>query len=101
VDLKAREADVAVRMYRNEDEALASLKLGSLGWSAYASAKYLAGHPGTGPGLLDGHRVIGYVDSPKRAMAGAAWIDAHVAPDTVRMQCSGPGSALKIALTDF
>lgn len=100
IDLSKREAELAVRMYRNEDDRLASLKLGTLGWSLYASTKYLAGHP-PGPGLLDGHRVIGYADSLTHAMAGAAWIATHAPPDVVRMQCAGPGAALKIALTDL
>jgi DNA-binding transcriptional LysR family regulator len=100
IDLKAGEADLAVRMFRNTDEGLASLKLGSLGWSLYASEKYLAGRQ-SGMGLLEGQRVIGYVDSLQRAMAGAAWIAANASPDSIRMQCSGPGAALKVALTGF
>lgn len=100
IDLRMREADLAVRMFRDDDEALASLKLGSLGWSLYASKKYLASHP-AGPGLLDGHRVIGYADSLTHAMAGAAWIAGHAPPGAVRMQCAGPGAALKLALTDL
>src|SRR5262245_10924038 len=96
VDLKAREAELAVRMFRNEDEGLASLKLGSLGWSLYATPAYLAGRT-PGPGLLDGHRVIGYVESLRRGMAGAQWVAANAAPDSVRMECSGPGAALKVA----
>jgi len=100
VDLKKRDADVAVRMFRNEDESLASLKLGSLGWSLYASAQYLAGRSFTGS-QLDGHKVIGYVDSLRNGMAGAQWIATHAAAEAIRMQCSGPGAALKVALTGF
>jgi DNA-binding transcriptional LysR family regulator len=98
VDLKKREAEIAVRMYRNEDEGLASLKLGSLGWSLYASETYLAGRI-AGPGLLDGQRVIGYSESLTNAMAGASWIAAHAPSSAIRVHCSGPGAAIKIALT--
>src|SRR4051812_10111770 len=90
IDLKQREADFAVRMFRNTDEGLASLKLGELGWSVYASKSYLAGRT-SGSTLLENERVIGYVDSLQRAMAGAAWIAANAAPHSIRMQCSGPG----------
>jgi len=100
VDLKAREAEIAVRMFRNDDDALASLKLGQLGWSVYATEHYLTSRTSAGLGLLTGHRIIGYVDSLK-AMAGAAWISANAAPEAIRMQCAGPTAALKIALTHF
>lgn len=100
VDLKKREAEIAVRMFRNEDEELASLKLGQLGWSLYATENYLTSRTSPGMGLLTGHRIIGYADSIK-AMAGAAWIAANAAPEAIRMQVTGPSAAVKVALTHF
>lgn len=100
VDLKKREAEIAVRMFRNDDEELASLKLGQLGWSLYATETYLTSRTSPGLGLLTGHRIIGYADSVK-GMAGAVWLAANAAPEAIRMQVTGPSAALKVALTHF
>ena len=61
VDLRRREADLAVRMFRDEHDGLAQRRLGAIGWSLFGTPAYLAGHP-QGGGLLDGHVVVGYSD---------------------------------------
>lgn len=97
VDLRRREADLAVRMFRDDHDGLALRKLGQLGWSLYATRGYLDAHP-SGKGLLDGHSVIGYTGT---AMPGAQWLAQHVKPDAVRVRTTSPGSALEAALADL
>ena len=97
VDLRRREADLAVRMFRDDHDGLALRKLGQLGWSLYATRRYLEAHP-QGKGLLDGHAVIGYTET---AMAGARWLAEHVRPEAVRVRTTSPGSALEAALADL
>jgi DNA-binding transcriptional LysR family regulator len=96
VDLRRREADVALRFFREERDGLAMRKLGHVGWTLYASPAYLARHP-AGPALLDGHDVIGYSDELKATNA-ARWLAEHASPDTVRMRCSNTRIALDAAL---
>lgn len=95
-DLRRREADLAVRMFRDEHDGLAMRKLGTFGWSLYATAEYLAGRP-SGPRLLDGHQVIGYSDTVK-GMSGAQWLAEHAPPEAIRLRCGGPRAALDAAL---
>ena len=95
-DLRRREADLAVRMFRDDHDGLAMRKLGVCGWSLYASAQYLAGKT-IGPRLLDGHHVIGYGDALK-AMVGAVWVTEHAPPDSIRLRCGNPRAALDAAL---
>ena len=98
VDLRRREADLAVRMFREESDGLAIRTLGSIGWSLYATAKYLA-TAAPGRGLLDGHAVIGYSDTVSR-MAGAVWLAAHASETAIRIRCGTPSAALAAALAD-
>lgn len=97
VDLRRREADLAVRMFRDDHDGLALRKLGQLGWSLYATPRYLAAHP-TGKSLLDGHHVVGYTET---AMPGAQWLAQHVKAEAVRLRTTSPGSALEAALADL
>ena len=97
-DLRRREADLAVRMFREERDGLAQRKLGSIGWSLYATNKYLATVT-PGRGLLDGHTVIGYSDAV-RTMPGAAWLATHANEDSIRMRCGTPSAAMAAALAD-
>ncbi len=97
VDLRRREADLAVRMFRDEHDGLALRRLGQLGWSLYATRQYIDAHP-PGRGLLDGHTVIGYTET---AMPGARWLAEHAKPEAVRMRTTSPGAALEAALADL
>ena len=60
-NLLRREADIALRMVRPEQDSLIARKVASLGLGTYASAKYLKTHgtPSNGKDLLD-HQLIGY-----------------------------------------
>jgi DNA-binding transcriptional LysR family regulator len=95
-DLRRREADIALRFFREEHDGLAMRKLGHMGWSLYASPAYLAGRP-HGSGLLEGHAIIGYVDELKRA-TGPRWLLEHAAPEATRLRCNGPRAAMEAAL---
>jgi DNA-binding transcriptional LysR family regulator len=97
-DLRRREADLAVRMFRDERDGLAMRKLGTLGWSLYASERYLARKP-RGAKLLDGHDIVGYNDELAN-MPGAVWLTAHAQPEAIRVRCGGTRSALDAALAD-
>lgn len=97
VDLRRREADLAVRMFRDDHDGLALRKLGQVGWSLYATRRYVDAHP-QGKGLLDGHAVVGYTDT---AMAGAQWLAQHVKPESIRVRTTSPRSALEAALADL
>jgi DNA-binding transcriptional LysR family regulator len=93
VDLRRREADLAVRFFRDDHDGLALRKLGVLGWSLYASQAYLAEHP-SGSTLLGGHDVVAYTDA-LRAMPGAQWLATHAAPEAVRVRCGNVRAALE------
>ena len=97
VDLRRREADLAVRMFRDEHDGLALRKLGQIGWSLYATRRYIDTHA-PGKGLLDGHAVIGFTDT---TMSGARWLAEHAKPESIRMRTTSPRSALEAALADL
>jgi DNA-binding transcriptional LysR family regulator len=83
-DLMRREADLAVRLFREQNPALVARKIGDVGWSIYASSTYVERTKCTlGAELsLHGHAVIGYGDSLARS-AAAAWIAAHARPEDI------------------
>jgi DNA-binding transcriptional LysR family regulator len=95
VNLKAKEADIAVRMFRDPTPGLGMDKLGEMGWSLYGSEKYLAAHP-RGANLLDGQKFIAY-DSNFVKSAGGRWIGANVSPDAITMHVGGLRQALDAA----
>ena len=98
VDLRRREADLAVRMFRDDHDGLALRRLGSIGWSLFATPTYLASHPPRA-GLLDGHAVVGYSDQ-LRGIPGAAWLVDHAAPEAIGIRCGSPRAAIEAALAD-
>lgn len=95
VDLRRKEADLAVRMFRDEQPGFALDKLGTMGWSLYASARYLADRK-TGPGLLDGHQVIAY-DGGFSKTQGGRWLAANVPEDSIVLRVGGIRQALDAA----
>lgn len=95
VDLHRKEADLAVRMFKDQQDGLAMKKLGTMGWSLYASERYLAGHP-AGASLLDGHKVIAY-DSSFSNTAGGRWIAANVPEDAIAVRVNGLRQAFDAA----
>jgi DNA-binding transcriptional LysR family regulator len=97
VDLRRKEADLAVRMFRDTQDGLAMHKLGTMGWSLYASDKYLAGHK-PGANLLDGHRVIAF-DASFSNTSGGRWLAANARDEDIGMRVGGIGQALDAALS--
>jgi DNA-binding transcriptional LysR family regulator len=87
LDLIRREADLAVRMFRETRPELVTRKVADVGWSLYASRAYversgiaLAADIGAYP--LAGHPVIGYA-GPTARSPGGLWLATHSRPEDV------------------
>jgi len=77
VDLSKGEAELAIRIGPVADETLVARKIEEVGWSLYASAKYLARRPAPAdPRALSGHEVLGF-NSEFSGLPGAKWIAEH------------------------
>ena len=87
LDLVRRDADVALRLFRETNPALVTRKIGEVGWSVYASRPYLERtgfemtSDGKGP-LLAGQSVVGYAGATGRS-AGAIWLLEQCRPEDV------------------
>ena len=78
LDLVRRDADVALRLFRETNPALVTRKIGVVGWSVYASRAYLdrSGFvlKDAGPDLsFAGQAVVGYAGAAGRS-PGALWL---------------------------
>jgi DNA-binding transcriptional LysR family regulator len=87
LDLIRREADLAVRLFREKNPSLVTKKIGDLGWSLYASPAYVERTGLTlgadlAEGSLAGQPVIGYAGAPARS-PGAVWLAEHSRPEDV------------------
>ncbi len=87
LDLVRRDADVALRLFREKNPALVTRKIGVIGWSVYASRAYLdrTGFvlKDNGPGVLfAGQAVVGYAGATGRS-AGALWLVEHCRAEDV------------------
>jgi DNA-binding transcriptional LysR family regulator len=84
LDLTRREADLAVRLFRETNPTLITRKLGAVGWSVFASRDYVERmRIATGPALsLEGLAVVGYKDPVTRA-PGPAWLARNTRPEQV------------------
>jgi len=84
LDITRREADIALRLARPTAPSLVCRKLGELGFTLYASPRYLAEHgsPQRGQGLA-GHHLISYVGTPPSGFSplfmGEALVGAQIA----------------------
>lgn len=94
VDLKRKEADLAVRMFKDDKPGQAMQKLGTMGWSLYASESYLATHPKSD--TLDGHQIIAY-DKNFANTQGGRWIAANVPAESIVTHVGGIRQALDAA----
>jgi DNA-binding transcriptional LysR family regulator len=74
LNLSRREADVAVRMFRPWEEALAARKLATLRFALYASRAYVAQRGRPRLDELRRHTVLGYDDSLAQT-AEKQWLD--------------------------
>ena len=97
VDLLRGEADLAVRVGPITDETLVAVRLGTAGWSLYASDGYLARRSAPAdPRNLTGHEVIGF--HPRLSgVTGAVWLEAHGAGATIVMRLSDMTEVLDAA----
>jgi len=87
LDLVRRDADVALRLFREKNPALVTRKIGVIGWSIYASPAYLERTgfvlQGDGPDFsLAGQQVVGYAGATARS-GGAIWLLEHCRPEDV------------------
>jgi DNA-binding transcriptional LysR family regulator len=101
LDLVRREADLAIRMFRESSPTLIARKLGDLGWSIYASrdwaARSLVAFPADLSGrALAGQPVIGFRGSVTRA-PGASWLSEHSNPEDIVLTADSVSSALNAA----
>jgi DNA-binding transcriptional LysR family regulator len=81
LDLTRREADVALRLFREQSLTLVSRKIGEVGWSVYAAERYVERtqlRTGAEPDerLLLGQSVVGYGGPASRSL-GATWLSQH------------------------
>jgi DNA-binding transcriptional LysR family regulator len=93
LDVRNGAADLAVRFCEVKDPDLVTRRLGSGGWSLYASSEYVTrrGLPHN-LGDLVGCEVIGYDDSMSDII-GARWLREHAVGATVVMQANGTATA--------
>ena len=87
LDLVRRDADVALRLFREKNPALVTRKIGVIGWSIYASQSYLdrTGFvlADAGPDFsLAGQAVVGYA-GPAARSNGAVWLLEHCRAEDV------------------
>jgi DNA-binding transcriptional LysR family regulator len=98
LDLVRREADLAVRLFREKNPSLVTKKIGDLGWSLYASRAFVERTGlvigADGPtGALAGHPVIGYAGPTSRA-PGARWLAEQTRSEDVVLTCESVPSVL-------
>jgi DNA-binding transcriptional LysR family regulator len=94
IDLLRREADLAIRMFRETTASLIMRKVGEVGWSLYASEDYLVSRDvELGTASLAGHDVIDY-EAGRAKMPGGRWLGEHLGDKAPVMTCGDPSSAL-------
>lgn len=87
LDLLRREADLALRLFREKSPTLITRKIGEFGWSVFASQAYVK-RTGVALGTdldgcaLAGQAVVGYV-GPAAHSAGPIWLGEHSRPEDI------------------
>lgn len=78
VDLARREADVAFRVGRPEQESLFGRQVTVLGWALYGGAEYLSQHSlPSGMNDISQHRFVGFAGK-MASLAASAWLSEHI-----------------------
>jgi DNA-binding transcriptional LysR family regulator len=97
-DLLRREADLALRMYRETKPTLVSRKLGDIGWSLYASQAFVERAQLALPlepcaAALAGQPVIGFSDELARA-PGGVWLAANSSAEQTALRAGSVGAVI-------
>jgi len=98
LDLLRKDADLAVRMYREQNPSLITRKLGDVGWSLYAS-RALVERAGRSVPITPDHEglsglpVIRFGDGLANSMAGK-WLAANTRVEDVVLSGTSVGSVL-------
>jgi DNA-binding transcriptional LysR family regulator len=95
-DLLRKEADVAVRMYRDQNPSLLTRKIGEVGWSLYAARALVERTGRTVPVDLDalhGLPVIRFGESLAHSTAGQ-WLAANTRTDDVVLSGTSVASVI-------
>jgi DNA-binding transcriptional LysR family regulator len=97
LDITRREADIALRLARPTAPNLMCRKLGELGFTLYASPRYLAEHdsPQRGQGLV-GHRLISYLGAPPFGL-GPLFMGEALAGAQIALRSNSPYIQAKAA----
>jgi DNA-binding transcriptional LysR family regulator len=83
VDLARREADVAFRAGRPEQNCLFGRQVTTFAWAVYGGAEYLSRHPlPGGQDELARHHFVGFAGK-MGSIAAASWLTEHVAPERI------------------
>jgi DNA-binding transcriptional LysR family regulator len=98
MDLVRRQADIAIRLFRDDSPTLVARKIGDIGWSLYAGSSYIER---TGIALdeplsdeaLHGHDVVGFQGAAGRS-SGARWLAAHCRAEDVVLSAGGVQSVM-------
>ena len=95
-DLLRKEADVAVRMYRDQNPSLVTRKIGEVGWSLYA-ARSLVERTGCAipldPSALSGLPVIRFGEGLAKSTAGV-WLAENTRADDVVLSGTSVASVI-------
>jgi DNA-binding transcriptional LysR family regulator len=100
-DIRRGEADIAVRFLDVDDPELIARKVGTCGWSLYASTAYVE-RKGVlaAPEALSGHDIIGFAPSLAQSVGGR-WIEAHAQSARVVMRANSISAAVEAARVGF
>src|SRR5262249_37837014 len=100
LDIARRDADLAVRLARPPASDLVCRKLGEMGFSLYASPRYLArsGTPGRGRGLT-GYDLITFTGAP--AAASPFFMGESLEGARIALRCDNPLIQLKAAANEL
>ncbi|MDY7232236.1 LysR family transcriptional regulator [Hyalangium rubrum] len=88
LDLARREADIAVRLTRPQEDTLVARKVGEIAIAPYAAERYLArrGLPDPATGFA-GHELIGYADAAAK-WPEARWMNEVATSARVAVRCN-------------
>lgn len=75
VDLARGDADIAVRLFREQSGDLVTKRVATIGWSLYASDAYIERRGLPSIDSLDQHDIVGYSDAASRS-PGARWLES-------------------------